>query len=182
MPRGDLKAYTSITARIPQDLANEAKRYAGIHRLSVSELVRAGLEMRLEEGDVPGRTTGKPGEPGEEVLHEVLQVVTALSPMLQAAVRQTIAEVLHEVLPRKSIAHTPAPEGLTEVLPQNAAFDHEKFYLAPLCKRGHDYAGSGMSLLRKGNSNCVQCQRELRQARDAQRTAARQEGQHDADL
>jgi hypothetical protein len=140
--------------------------------------------MRLEEGDVPGRTTGKPGE---EVLHEVLQAVNALSPMLQAAVRQTIAEVLREVLPkdfkghtkvlpRQGVPHAPEQEGLTEVLPPNAAFDATKFYLADLCKRGHDYQGTGKSLLRKGNANCVDCQRELRQARDARRTAARQEG------
>jgi hypothetical protein len=161
MPRGDLKAYTSITARIPQDLANEAKRYAGIHRLSVSELVRDGLEMRLEEGDVPGRTTGKPGEPGEEVLHEVLP---------HSIKGHT------EVLPRKSAAHTPAQEGLTEVLPHHADFDPTKFYLGKLCPRGHDYRGTGKSLLRKHNNGCPLCLNAMKREKRARQKAARQEG------
>ena len=53
MPRNDLKAYTSLIARIPQDLADHVKRYAREHRCSVSELIRDGLEMRLDT-DLPG--------------------------------------------------------------------------------------------------------------------------------
>ena len=32
MPRYDLQAYTSLTARIPQALADQVKRYAQEHR------------------------------------------------------------------------------------------------------------------------------------------------------
>jgi hypothetical protein len=124
MPRNDLKAYTTVLARIPQDLADEVKRYAGIHRCTVSELIRDGLEMRLEAGDVPGRSTRHPGEPGDEVLHEVLQAIKALTPMGQAAIRQTMSEVLHEVLPKyvsrqqgQQAGYTEVLQGITEVLP-----------------------------------------------------------------
>ena len=65
--------------------------------------------------------------------------------------------------------------GNTEVIHHSADFDPTKFYLSDLCKRGHDYQGTGKSLLRKSNANCVECQRALRRARDARRTAA-QEG------
>ena len=34
MPRNDLKAYTSVIARIPRDLAAQVKRYAREHRSS----------------------------------------------------------------------------------------------------------------------------------------------------
>lgn len=124
MPRHDLKAYTSVIARLPQALADAVKQYASQHRCSVSELVRDGLQMRLEAGEVPGRSTGHHGEPGEKVLHEVLQGITevlqavkALAPMGQAAVRQTITEVLHEVLPRYISRQQAEKEGHTEVLP-----------------------------------------------------------------
>jgi hypothetical protein len=75
MPRHDQKAYTTVLARIPQDLADDVKRYASQHRLSVSELIRDGLEMRLESGEVPGRTTGHHGEHWEGIT-EVLQAST----------------------------------------------------------------------------------------------------------
>jgi len=120
MPRNELKAYTTVLARIPQELADQVKRYAGVHRCSVSELIRDGLEMRLESGDVPGRSTGRStdhGDAGKEVLHSVLQAIKALSPMGQAEVRQTITEVLHEVLPHYVSSQKPQREGHTEVLP-----------------------------------------------------------------
>lgn len=33
-------------------------------------------------------------------------------------------------------------------------------YLGSLCKRGHDWEGTGQSLRRKGNSNCIACEKE----------------------
>ena len=71
MPRHDLKAYTTLMARIPQDLADQVKAYASQHRCTVSELIRDGLEMRLE-AEVPGRSTGHSRDTGGEVIHEVI--------------------------------------------------------------------------------------------------------------
>lgn len=72
---------------------------------------------------------------------------------------------------------TPVDHGGEYRQPDNVTdFDQTKFYLAPLCKRGHDFLGSGKSLLRRVNQNCVQCQRELRQARDEARRMATVEG------
>jgi hypothetical protein len=124
MPRNDLKAYTTVLARLPQDLADQVKRYAQVHRCTVSELIRDGLEMRLEAVDVPGRSTRHPGETGDSVFPEVLQGITevlqavkALSPMGQAAIRQTMSEVLHEVLPEYVSRQQDQEKGITEVLP-----------------------------------------------------------------
>lgn len=120
MPRNDVKAYGSVIARLPQDLLDQVKQYAALHRCSVSELIRDGLEMRLESGEVPGRSTGPHGETGDEVLHEVLQAVKALAPMphaaLEGTIRQTITEVLHEVLPIYVSRQEEHREGMTEVL------------------------------------------------------------------
>ena len=67
MPRNDLKAYTSVIARIPQDLADQVKRYAKEHRCAVSELIRDGLEMRLE-ADLPWHTPGRSRDADGEVV------------------------------------------------------------------------------------------------------------------
>ncbi len=37
-------------------------------------------------------------------------------------------------------------------------FDKSKFYLGNLCKRGHDYEGSGQSLRYLSNNNCRACE------------------------
>ena len=44
------------------------------------------------------------------------------------------------------------------------SFDSHKFFLGTICKRGHDYQGSGKSLRRWGNSGCVECERVRRNA------------------
>lgn len=175
MPRHALKAYTTLMARIPQELADAVKQYASQHRYTVSELIRDGLEMRLEAGEVPGRSTGSRDQ-GGEVRHEVRpQYVSG-----QTAHHKGHTKVIQD---KTKVRPSHVPEvphgqyGMTEVIHHSADFDATKFYLSDLCKRGHDYQGTGKSLLRKGNANCVQCQRELRQARDARRSAAQtQEG------
>ena len=58
MPRNDLKAYGSVTVRLPHALLEEVKAYASQHRRSLSELVRDGLELRLEGGDAVLRIIG----------------------------------------------------------------------------------------------------------------------------
>lgn len=201
MPRHDVKAYTTLLARVPQELADEAKRYATQHRCSVSELIRDGLEMRLESGDVPGRTTG---EPGEEVLHEVLHGITEVLHTLKAlspAVRQTMSDVLHEVLPRylpRSQEHqggmtevlphdaTTArddEQGMTEVLhdkadtgsPSSAGFDATRFALGKLCVSGHAYQDTGETLYRLPKYVCPQCDAARARERRARQKAV-QEG------
>jgi hypothetical protein len=100
------------------------------------------LEVRLETGDVPGRSgladQRNEGHRGvQEVferlspmllaqlqspLREILQAVTALATGGQEtraqAIRQTMIEALHEVLPLYFSRLQADREGLTKVLPQ----------------------------------------------------------------
>jgi hypothetical protein len=204
MPRNDLKAYTTVLARIPQDLADAVKQYASVHRCTVSELIRDGLEMRLE-ADIPGRSTGHPGETGEhedEVLHEVLpQYVsrkqgqqeghTALPQPdthgmpsvlpLEASPPGHDKEGHTEVLPHQAPGHARAQKGITEVLHLPGSVDHvgydpTRFYLGKLCPRGHDYQGTGKSLLRRSNQRCWECDKAMKRAIKARQKALRQEG------
>src|SRR5712691_3780088 len=50
-PRGrpKTKEYVTLMARVPQDLADRAQRYAGLHQQSISVVLRDGLELLLEE-------------------------------------------------------------------------------------------------------------------------------------
>src|SRR3989442_14862846 len=50
-PRGrpKTKEYVTLMARVPQDLADQAKRYAGQHRQTLSDVLRDGLQVLLDE-------------------------------------------------------------------------------------------------------------------------------------
>ena len=41
----------------------------------------------------------------------------------------------------------------------NDALDADKFYLGSLCKRNHNYKGSGKSLRHKGKNECTECRK-----------------------
>lgn len=54
-------------------------------------------------------------------------------------------------------------QGIYELLPGRPDFDESKFRLGPLCKRGHDWHGTGRSL-RYVHDGCVECKAETRAA------------------
>jgi hypothetical protein len=49
--RPKTKEYSTLLARVPQDLVDRVKRYASVHRSTIAELIRDGLEWRITEGD-----------------------------------------------------------------------------------------------------------------------------------
>ena len=94
MPRYDLKAYTSLTARIPQELADQVKRYAREHRCGLSELSRDGLEMRLE-ADSPWHAAARTRAPDAEVLQETTSPDVTQSTPERRSPHAVRGEVLH---------------------------------------------------------------------------------------
>ena len=52
--RPKTKEYVTLLARVPADLAELVKRYAGEHGQSVAELIREGVEWRIGDGDPRG--------------------------------------------------------------------------------------------------------------------------------
>lgn len=191
MPRNDLKAYTTVLAGVLLHLVGQVKQYASQHRCTVSELIRDGLEMRLEAGEVPGRSTLRSADHGEEVIHEVLQiipeVIQRISPMLlaqfQDTIRTTVTEVFHgmtEILPGHTStpqAHAPITEqGITEVFHDKADFDATRFVLGKLCINAHAYGATGQTLYRLPKYVCLPCDAARARERRARRKAAQQEG------
>ena len=168
MPTHRTRTSAVVQARFPLDLVAQAEQLAARLGCSVSDLLREGLALRLASDRVPDT------------------VPDASSGELSGAVRRYIDQQIDAVVSAKlaAVGHPRAPLDLPRVRrarhdippPDTAAadtsYDATKFYLATLCKRGHDWQGTGQSLLRRQNSNCVQCQRELRRARAARQGAA----------
>jgi hypothetical protein len=210
--RPKTKDYETLLARVPSDLADKVKRYAARHRCSVAELIRDGLEMRLDAEGVPGRTRppaqGLPNQDdspsmpdnGNTEIHE-------LSPMLREAIAATVLETLAHVQSRTPGEHgeaviqqSPFPvlqhdtgesqDDAAALAPEQTAldrvaaacaparaddFDHTRYVLGPLCKRGHDWQGTGQTLQYAKNHFCRECDIERKRAA-RRRTTAAQEG------
>lgn len=68
--RPKTKEYQTISLKIPDDLLDRVKRYAGLHRQSISELIRDGLEWRITEGDPGWQPLPDVRYSGNTVFHE----------------------------------------------------------------------------------------------------------------
>ena len=97
MPTNVTETYCTVQSRITRELFERVERYGRMHRYNVSELIREGLELRLEAG-VPGRSPwSAPPDPEEPIAPEVQQ---ALEVLMRAAVREELAAVLQPALDR----------------------------------------------------------------------------------
>lgn len=167
MPTHRTRTSAVVQARIPLELVQQAEQRATRQGCTVSDLVRTAL-ARLLASDAMADASSDTAHPAPVALSD--------------DVRRAIAQAVHEALEREraSVGHAPPlldpPRGRRarrDVPPpdtvSDASYDATKFYLATLCKRGHDWRGTGQSLLRRQNSNCVVCQRELQRAREARK-------------
>jgi hypothetical protein len=155
---------TALVARVPLDLYDAVRQHAEQHGFTISHVVRDSL----------ARFLGRPLSPTPPP--DAMEVSAAVRQAIERYVDQAVQDAVDSALqpirqrpptgrrPRQPIP--PAP-GQAPPPPSDVSYDPTRFYLAPLCKRGHDWQGTGQSLLRRQNSNCVQCQRELRRARAA---------------
>src|SRR5262245_15735902 len=78
--RPKTKEYVTLLARVPADLAELVKRYAGQHGQSVAELIREGVEWRIGDGDPRGMGLylGQPRDQSEKVYYTNTETVLSI--------------------------------------------------------------------------------------------------------
>jgi hypothetical protein len=160
MARTKEKEYRTLTARIPQELVAQVYRYAVVHRVSVGELIRQGLEWAIAQADIAPRQ--RYSTPGQEdgTVHTDMTDMSYMYDMDFESLAGAVPEQpphsppLSEKPGAELLAHTPPPDTSTP------AFDKAKYRLGKLCPRRHDHAGTGQSLLRITNRHCLACDRE----------------------
>jgi hypothetical protein len=94
----------------------------------------------------------------ENVLQNVLQA--GAEQRDHAGTSDALRHVLHTEAREPDYGHTD-PEG----------YDAATFYLGKLCPRGHEYPGTGQSLLRRRSQGCRECDNEAKRARRARQKA-----------
>jgi len=167
--RPKTKEYKTISLKIPQDLLDRVQRYAGLHRQSISELIRDGLEWRITEGDPRGQPMPDNIYYGNTELHELAQPVYMLDgmPFDEDLAPSAPAEAQVHDNGNTVLQHTLEPAPVPPVRPGEPGektrqtdippFDTSKYALGALCDHAHDYHGTGHSLRRLSNNECLEC-------------------------
>src|SRR5262249_71428 len=147
--RNDDEKPVTISMRLPRELHTRLEQYASQHRQSISELVRDGLEWRLEDGDPRG--LGDASTRDDEAYY-MSNTANALADMREALARQeaqiqAIIQALERQtgIPQPTLAHN----GQTDIVPEEdrttgapgnetrqpdiPPYDTTRFYLGKLC-------------------------------------------------
>jgi hypothetical protein len=114
--RPKTKDYRTISLKMPQELLNRVQSYARLHRQSISELIRDGLEWRITEGDPHSLGVSPPQQtPSDD---DVYSRNTEMPSEMRE--KPEHAGILHEI--RTALARQEAQlQGLTQALEQRPA-------------------------------------------------------------
>jgi hypothetical protein len=190
--------YVTLMARVPEELADRVKRYAGLHHQSISVVIRDGLEMLLEDeryrpflsdrnvdDDIVSDTNADLPEAAErqpEIVSDTkwdpAEIVSDRN-AAQGDILSDTNEDVHQgagllpgIVSDTNGAHgepAPDPEAPAIVSDIITDFDSTKYTLGELCVHGHDYHGSGQSLRRRADRECLACQAARQRAAKARK-------------
>jgi len=185
-PRGrpKTKEYVTLMARVSQDLADRVKVYRSHKRQTMSDVLRDGLELLLEQEHeqaplyVYDRKGEKPSmmsdtkEESADIMSDRKDAMTVnmsdtkeeragrLRRARSAKVSDTKGDMSAITSDTKEAqtAGTPEPAILSD---RNIpTFDPSKYCLGKLCPRAHEHGTTGQSLLKISNRHCPACDRE----------------------
>ena len=158
-PRKDDKLEVTFSFKADKAFMDRVKAYAWQRRQSVGELIREGLEWRLEEGDPLAHRYGLHTANNGKEYSGNTEIVVDDNKKYSGNTENSAS------------AMTLPLEGGLENVEEIPAFDQEKYFLGALCSKGHRHPGTDQSLRRIAKRDCHQCdlERKRRQARKRQR-------------
>ena len=173
-----------IACKLPPDELDQLRRYADIHRCSISEVLRQGLALKLA-GAAP---VAPPPQhiPVDVLLTDALRHGMNCPQCRQEYESNSLTSTSQEKVSRLTSTDTLESNGLTTIterevsrltppeptaldaIPAPASYDTTRHQLGELCAHGHDFMGTGQSLRyqakRKKDQACVVC-KAVRQKR-----------------
>jgi hypothetical protein len=189
----------ALAVKLPAPIIEEIRRYADLHGMSVSEVIREGLDMRLHGPQQTAEYNGNTTLPIATVT-----MLTRLATTLTGAVEQlrsacTGAVVLDEEEPQSAVelqpyngntvSHTDEYNGNTlhkapgtapkqeppEVSQPSEAcpdFDPTRYVLGKLCPEGHEWGTTGQSRLTINDRVCPECRNAGKRRKRAEKRQA----------
>jgi hypothetical protein len=170
--------------RIPRDLDDQLTRYAARHRQGITELLLDGLRLRLEQDDPRYAALSSEQYYDNTVFQELAIPVHLLDDRIPfdedgrsapAGPTPDISYDNNTVIQQLGVSDVEVPGRTDSSAPRPAPdYDHTKYILSEkLCSGGHDYQGTGRTLLSIQGRKCTQCQTaQQRQRREAKRQTA----------
>jgi hypothetical protein len=166
-PRGrpKTKEYSTLMARVPQELADRVKRYAAAHRQPIAVVLRDALLLLMDEYP----SSADRSAPHRIAAHEFLSdrydssLDTLLGETDSAAFEALLSDTNEEVVDAILEGGNRRPDMVSDT--HVPAFDTTKYVLGKLCPRGHDYHGTGQSLRHLRRHVCLACDAEQARAR-----------------
>jgi hypothetical protein len=166
-PRGrpKTKEYSTLMARVPQELADRVKRYAAAHRQPIAVVMRDALLLLMDEYP----SSADRSAPHRIAAHEFLSdrydssLDTLLGETDSAEFEALLSDTNEEVVDAILEGGNRRPDIVSDT--NVPAFDTTKYVLGKLCPRGHDYHGTGQSLRHLRRHVCLACSAEQARAR-----------------
>jgi hypothetical protein len=166
-PRGrpKTKEYSTLIARVPQELADRVKRYAAAHRQPIAVVMRDALLLLMDEYP----SSADRSAPHRIAAHEFLSdrydssLDTLLGETDSAAFEAFLSDTHAKVVDAILEGGNRRPDMVSDT--HVPAFDTTKYGLGKLCPRGHDYHGTGQSLRHLRRHVCLACDAEQARAR-----------------
>jgi hypothetical protein len=167
-PRGrpKTKEYSTLMARVPQELADRVKRYAAAHRQPIAVVMRDALLLLMDEYPSSADLSAAPHR---IAAHEFLSdrydssLDTLLGETDSAEFDALLSDTNEEVVDAILEGGNRRPDIVSDT--NVPAFDTTKYVLGKLCPRGHDYHGTGQSLRYLRRHVCLACDAEQARAR-----------------
>jgi predicted DNA-binding protein len=153
---------TRYTFRLPSALIDRLEAFAAERTFTrgtpkIAVCVREALEEYLARHN-KRQTINIP----QSVEHNNRQTENAVEPQPTGPIEPTYDKSQTLILPGEDTPHTEKNKRQTEITLE--PFDPTKYVLGDLCIHGHDYHGSGQSLRRKSDKECLECHRERARA------------------
>jgi len=185
-PRGrpKTKEYVTLMARVSQDLADRVKVYRSHKRQTMSDVLRDGLELLLEQEheQAPLYVYDRKGEKPSMMSDTKEEIADIMSDSKDAAtvdmsdtkeeragrLRRARSAKVSDTKGDMSAITSDTKEAQTAGTPEPAilsdrnipTFDPSKYCLGKLCPRAHEHGTTGQSLLKISNRHCPACDRE----------------------
>lgn len=170
--RPKTKEYVTLMARVPLDVATQAKRYAGLHRQTISDVLRDSLLILLQEED-PYRPDVSDMNGMKDIVSDMNTVPKIVSDMNGVKAPVDISQQPAPPVPVDSPRVSTLGDNLEAMLldPVNTPpqpvqptrdYDPSKYVLGTRCTRnpGHVFPGTTQSLRSlAGKQECRQCLR-----------------------
>jgi len=201
-PRGrpKTKEYVTLMARVSQDLADRVKVYRSHKRQTMSDVLRDGLELLLEQEheQAPLYVYDRKGEKPSMMSDTKEEIADIMSDSKDAEtvnmsdtkeeragrLRRARSAKVSDTKGDMSAITSDTKEAQTAGTPEPAilsdrnipTFDPSKYCLGKLCPRAHEHGTTGQSLLKISNRHCPACDREKWHEKGSAQRQAKHQG------